>query len=191
MLVLLADTHGTESPRLQGRTAEAVAAADAVVHAGDFTTTAVYEAIRARVGGVADEAAGGATSEATDESWGGAAGTLHAVHGNSDEPPLKRRLPAVETFEALDRRFVVAHGHRHGRTSLSLLARQEDADCVVVGHTHSWALEDLGGVTLVNPGSHADPRGAPATHAEVERTAGTVSVAVVTTAGEQCDEVVL
>lgn len=163
MLAVLADTHGTDDPRLAGRTGEAVETAEAVLHAGDFTTTAVYEAF-----------------ERAAEP-----GTLHAVTGNRDEPVLRQRLPATATVEALDRRFVLAHGHEHDRTALSLLARQEDADCVIVGHSHRYGIEDLGGVTLVNPGSHADPRGGPATHGVIRRRGDAVAVEIVTAAGGQ------
>ncbi|MEF8855624.1 MAG: YfcE family phosphodiesterase, partial [Haloarculaceae archaeon] len=141
MLAVIADTHGTDDPRLAGRAAEAVEAAEAVLHAGDFTTQAVYDAF-----------------ELAAEP-----GSLHAVAGNRDDPALRQQLPATATVEALDRRFVLAHGHEHDRTALSLLARQEEADCVIVGHSHRYGIADLGEVTLVNPGSHADPRGGPAT----------------------------
>jgi putative phosphoesterase len=110
---------------------------------------------------------------------------LHAVHGNSDAVALRERLPAVGTFEALGRRFVFVHGHEHERTSLSLLARQENADCVVVGHTHRPGIETLGDVILLNPGSHADPRGGLATHAEVGRTSAGVTATIVTTGGKE------
>ena len=163
MLALLADTHGTDDHRLTGRAAAAVDDADRVWHLGDFTTPAVYEAI--------DAAAGDAR--------------LQAVHGNSDEAPLRERLPATRTVEALDRRFVLVHGHEHDRTSLSLLARQENADCVVVGHTHRGGIEEVGGLPVVNPGSHADPRGGPPTHGELRRAAGGVTVAIVTARGAQ------
>ena len=110
MLAIVSDTHGTDGHRLEGRTLEAVREADTVVHAGDFTTEAVYDAFAA---------------EAND---------LVAVHGNNDDPSLVERLPSVATFEREGWRFVVVHGHEHSETSLSMLARQENADVVVVGH---------------------------------------------------------
>jgi len=165
MLALVADTHRTEDAGLVGRTATAVDEAEALVHAGDFTTPAVHAAF--------EEAAAGADAR------------LYGVHGNSDGPALRERLPASRTVEALDRRFVVVHGHEHDRTALSLLARQEDADCVVVGHTHRPGIGTVGDVTLVNPGSHADPRGGPATHGEVRRRGETVAVAIVGRDGDR------
>ena len=135
MLLALADTHGRGNPRLSGHLRERLAAADCTVHAGDFATAAVLDAF----------------ATLSDR--------LVAVHGNSDNPAVRERLSAVETVEALGSRFLVVHGHDHDRTSLSLLARQEDADVVVRGHTHRPVVERLGDVVVLNPGSHASPRG--------------------------------
>lgn len=149
MLVALADTHGTTTPRLTDHLREAVEAADLLLHAGDFTTAAVYKAFETL-------------------------GDLRAVAGNSDDRALRARLPETGTVEWADRRFVLAHGHRRERTGLSLLARQERADVVVVGHTHRPWAGKRSGVTVVNPGSHADPRGDQGTYAVFERSEGGV-----------------
>lgn len=146
MLTIISDTHGSDGHRLTGRTLEAVREAETVVHAGDFTTETVYEAIEAE------------------------ANELVAVHGNNDDPALLERLPDVATFEWHGRRFVVVHGHEHTETSLSLLARQESADVVVVGHSHRPELTDSSERLLVNPGSYADPRRYRPTHAEFRDT---------------------
>jgi putative phosphoesterase len=144
MLTVVSDTHGTEDPRLDGRTAEAVADAEVVVHAGDFTTEPVLDAFH------------------------DAAGALHAVHGNRDEPAVTDRLPARRVLEYGGVRFAVVHGHEHSEQALSLAAREAGADCVVVGHSHRPTLRSLGEVTLLNPGSHADPRRYRPAHAELE-----------------------
>ncbi len=144
MLAIVSDTHGTDDPRLEGRTREAVDAAERVVHAGDFTTAAVYDAFDDR------------------------AARLTAVYGNNDASELVERLPDVAAFDWRDRRFVVTHGHEHTEAALSMLARQEDANAVVVGHSHRPTVSAFGDGLLINPGSHADPRQYTAAHAEVE-----------------------
>ncbi|MDG5778871.1 metallophosphoesterase [Haloarculaceae archaeon H-GB2-1] len=144
MITLVSDTHGTNGHRLTGRTLDAVREADLVVHAGDFTTEVVYEAFRRE------------------------AAELVAVTGNRDRRAVREHLSGTATAEADGLRVVVAHGHEHDRTALSLLARQEDADLVVVGHSHQPGVEKLGDATLVNPGSHADPRRYTAAHGELE-----------------------
>jgi putative phosphoesterase len=134
MIVVLSDTHATAAPSLSGAIRDALDRADVTVHAGDFTTPAVLDHFEA----------------ATDR--------LVAVAGNRDTTGVGDRLPDVATVDALDRRIVVVHGHEHDGTSLSLLARQERADVVVVGHTHQPSVGRIGEVGVLNPGSHADPR---------------------------------
>lgn len=151
MLVVLGDTHAERNHRLAGRTREAVRTAEHVCHTGDFTTEAVY-------GAMAD-AAGADTEGRT---------SLSAVQGNRDRGALRERLPETAAVEHDGLRLALAHGHRHDRTSLGLLAREAEADVAVVGHSHEPGIERLGNVTLLNPGSHADPRGGQAAHAEVE-----------------------
>lgn len=151
MLVALGDTHGTRSHRLEGRTRNAVREAEHVCHTGDFTTERVYEAIAEAAGSERDGA------------------PLSAVTGNSDDPDLAARLPDTVTVEYADRTIGVVHGHEHDRTALSLLARQEDADIVLVGHTHRPGIEETPHCLLVNPGSHADPRGTRPAHGEITR----------------------
>lgn len=167
MLVLLSDTHGEDSPRLTDHVRERVEAASVVVHAGDFTTEAVLEAFERR----------------TPE--------LVAVAGNSDTAAVRERLPGRRTFDFAGRRFLVTHGHRRDRTSLSLLARQEGADVVVVGHTHRAGVDDAGGVALVNPGSHADPRGGRPTFAVVAQVGDDLQVRLRTAAGREWGTAVL
>lgn len=145
MLVALADTHGTRRTRLTDHLRDALERAEVVLHAGDLTTPAVLGSF---------------------ESFGG----LRAVYGNSDDPGVRERLPETSTVEWAGTRFVLAHGHRRGGTSLSMLARQERADVAVVGHTHRPSVGGRGEMAVVNPGSHADPRGHRATYATFERT---------------------
>ena len=145
MLVVLGDTHRREGHGLAGRTLDAVREADAVAHAGDFTTLAVRDALAAE------------------------AGTLHAVAGNNDEPVLRDRLSRRAVFGAEGLTVAMVHGHEHGRQALGLLGREVGADLVVVGHSHRPGVERAAGRTLLNPGSHAAPRGHRPTHAELER----------------------
>ncbi|WP_336035696.1 metallophosphoesterase [Halobacterium yunchengense] len=147
MIAVLSDTHSSSGHELRGRALAAVREADLVVHAGDFTSEAALEAF----------------SDASDR--------LFAVHGNADDAAVADRLPAARTFEAAGLRWAVTHRQRGGATGLSLFGRERGADVVVSGHTHQPSVTETDDVTLLNPGSHADPRGNPASHAEVEGTA--------------------
>jgi putative phosphoesterase len=145
MLTVVSDTHGDTDHRLTGRTLEAVRTAEFVVHAGDFDTETVLDAFVA------------------------AAGAFAGVAGNNDGPRVRERLPDRRVVVADDIRLVVVHGHDHSETALSLLGRQEAADLVVFGHSHRPGVHVAGDVTLLNPGSHAQPRQYRPAHAELER----------------------
>ncbi|WP_248895670.1 metallophosphoesterase [Haloplanus halobius] len=147
MLVICSDTHGTDGPRLTGRTRTAVDAADLVVHAGDFTTEAVLDAFRDR----------------TER--------LVAVHGNADTPAVQERLPSAASTAYADAPIAVTHTERGGTTALSLFGRQRGAALVVFGHTHRPTVVDDAGPMLLNPGSYADPRRHRPAHAELWRAA--------------------
>jgi len=69
-------------------------------------------------------------------------------------------------------RLAVTHTRRGGATALSLFGRERDADAVVFGHSHRPTFDDSGAIPLVNPGSHAEPRGGSAGYATFERTGG-------------------
>jgi putative phosphoesterase len=144
MLVVLSDTHSTDGTRLRGRTLDAVREADLVVHAGDFVRGSVLD-------GFED-----------------AASTFRGVYGNSDGSAIRNRLPAVRTVEYEGVRLAVVHGDGRSRTALSLLGRERDADVVVFGHSHRPEFDAEGERPLLNPGSHADPRGNRPAHAELE-----------------------
>lgn len=143
MLVVCSDTHGTDDPRLSGRTAQAVDDADLVIHAGDFTTESVLDAFRARA-------------------------DVRPVHGNRDDPAIQERLPPALTVEYGGVRFAVTHDRSGGAPGLAMFGRERGADCVVSGHSHRPGVTEAGELTLLNPGSHADPRGHRQAHAELE-----------------------
>jgi hypothetical protein len=144
MLTVVSDTHSTDTHRLAGRTLEAVREADLVVHAGDFMRESVLDAF-------------------VDESE-----RFLGVYGNNDDPGIRSRLPDARTFTYGGLTFAATHTRRGGPTSLSFFGRERDADVVVFGHSHRPTYEGSGDVALLNPGSHAQPRGHRAAHAELE-----------------------
>ena len=167
MLVLLSDTHATDDLPLTDHLQQRLSSASLVAHAGDFTTAAVLEEFETH------------TAE------------LVAVAGNSDSPAVCAQLPESRAFEYEGKTIALTHGHRHDRTALSLLARQEGAGVVVVGHTHRVGVDHIGDVAVVNPGSHADPRGGQPTVAVVRVEGCDVRVQFETVRGKTRDGVVL
>jgi putative phosphoesterase len=134
VIVALADTHSTDGHRLDERTLEAVREADLVVHAGDLTTETVLDAFAAECR------------------------AFVAVHGNNATPAVRDRLPAERVVVHEGVRIALTHGDDRDETGLGLFGRQGRADLVISGHSHRPGVVDAGAVTLLNPGSHADPR---------------------------------
>jgi putative phosphoesterase len=135
MLVICSDTHSDTDHRLRDRLAEDVADADVLVHAGDFTTEPALDAFH----------------DATDR--------LVAVHGNADSTAVRNRLPEATTFEYDGYRLAITHTREGGTMELGVFGRSRDADLVVFGHSHQPTVTETEDLTLLNPGSHADPRG--------------------------------
>jgi len=189
MITVVSDTHGTDGHRLDGRTLAAVREADLVIHAGDFTTAAVLDAFEAEAGAERDGGDGeGGEREGGESAGEREGGEFVAVYGNNDDPEVRGRLTAERTVEHAGVRLVVVHGHDHDDTSLSLLGRQERADVVVVGHSHEPGRRRVGAVTVLNPGSHADPRWHRPGHAELDPTGEGLTGRLVAPDGEVFDE---
>jgi putative phosphoesterase len=146
MLVVLSDTHGTDDHRLTDAVREAVHAADLVVHAGDFSTEAVLDAFQA------------------------VASDVRGVYGNTDAAAVRGRLPPATTLDYEGVRIAVTHTRDGGHAGLTMFGREKGADLVVFGHSHRPTVDAEGDVALLNPGSHADPRGNRQSFAVLEPT---------------------
>ncbi len=167
MLVSVSDTHRRDDPGLSAHLRSVIDDADLLTHTGDFTTEAVLDSFAER------------------------ADSLVAVPGNRDSPAVENRLPATTTTEWAGYRLLLAHGHEHDETSLSLLARQEDADVIITGHTHRPVLNAIDECLHINPGSYADPRRYRPAYAAAEQTDSGLRVELRDPDGEAFDSRVL
>ena len=167
MIVVLSDTHGREDPRLEGRTAEAVRTAALVIHAGDFIREPVLDAFE-------DLAA-----------------SFVGVSGNVDDDAIRRRLPEARTVTVEGFTLAVTHTVDGGSTALKLFGRERDADLVISGHSHRPEYTWTGDVGLLNPGSHAQPRGNRPGHAELTVVDGQLSGRLLTPDGDVFERFVL
>jgi putative phosphoesterase len=117
----------------------AVESADVVVHAGDWVSVELLDALIDR------------------------AARLVGVWGNNDGAGLRARLPEVARVELDGVRLAVVHetGQAAGRERRCSSA-YPDADVVVFGHSHiPWDTTAPGGLRLLNPGSPTDRRRQP------------------------------
>lgn len=153
-LVITSDTHLPARARdLPAQLWAAVAAADVVVHAGDWVSVDALDALQAR------------------------AARLVGVYGNNDGPALRTRLPEVAKVELDGLRMAVVHetGPVTGRER-RCAARFPDTDVLVFGHSHiPWDTVAPGGLRLLNPGSPTDRRRQPyATYLTATVTSGAI-----------------
>lgn len=141
-LLLLADTHVPGRAKdLPSLVWDAVAAADVVVHAGDWTSVELLDRLRERAAG------------------------LLGVYGNNDGADLRARLPEVARASLDGLRLAVVHetGPAADRERRCAAAYGADTDVLVFGHSHiPWDSTAPGGLRLLNPGSPTDKRRQPA-----------------------------
>lgn len=81
------------------------------------------------------------------------------VQGNMDPAAVREKYPKVNTLEVLGWKIGVVHDGipilRSGR--LKELAKREDFDVLVFGHSHRSSVREEDGVLYVNPGSPTQP----------------------------------
>ena len=139
-LLLISDTHVPKRARdLPAVVWDEVAAADVVVHAGDWVDVALLDELEER-------------SE-----------RLIGVYGNNDGPALRARLPEIARADLDGVRLAVIHetGAKQGREQ-RCDARFPGTDVLVFGHSHiPWDTTTPAGMRLLNPGSPTDRRRQP------------------------------
>lgn len=139
-LLLIADTHVPKRARdLPAALWDAVAAADVVIHAGDWVEPALLDELEDR------------------------SARLVACWGNNDGDELRRRLPERADVVLGGVRFTVTHetGGAAGRDE-RMAKSYPDTDVLVFGHSHiPWDTSAKTGLRLLNPGSPTDRRRQP------------------------------
>jgi putative phosphoesterase len=141
LIAIISDTHMPRGARrLPAEFVERIAAADLLLHAGDFATVEVLREL---------------------ESIGP---PVAGVHGNVDTAELRRLLPAERILEAGEARIAMVHDAGPAARRLERMrARFGDrAGAVVFGHSHLPLHEQAGdGFQIFNPGSPTERRRAP------------------------------
>jgi putative phosphoesterase len=141
LIAVISDTHLPRGARrLPDACVERIAAADLLLHAGDFSALSVLlelEAIGPPVIG---------------------------VHGNVDSAELRRVLPEERIVEAEGARIAMIHdaGPRTGRLERMRRHFGACAELVVFGHSHLPLHERApDGFQILNPGSPTERRRSP------------------------------
>jgi uncharacterized protein len=141
LIAVISDTHLPRGARrLPEACVERIAAADLLLHAGDFSTLEVLREL---------EAIGP---------------PLAGVHGNVDSADLRRLLPAERVVEADGAMIAIVHdaGPRRGRLERMRRRFGDRADVLVFGHSHLPLHEEApDGFQIFNPGSPTERRRAP------------------------------
>jgi uncharacterized protein len=138
-IAIISDTHLPRGSRaLPDACVARLQASDLIVHAGDFSRIEVLEELQRF-------------------------GPVIAVHGNTDDAPLRAALPAAALVPVGERGLAVVHdaGPAAGRLR-RLTSRFPDADAVIFGHSHIPLHERApDGFQIFNPGSPTDRRRQP------------------------------
>ena len=114
-----------------------LAESDRILHAGDFVSAAVLEALRELA-------------------------PVDGVVGNMDEPDLRSILPPKLVVDHEGVRIGIVHdaGPALGRAE-RLVEGLPGCDAVVYGHTHVPEARRLGETWILNPGSPTERRSSP------------------------------
>jgi uncharacterized protein len=141
LIAVISDTHLPRGARrLPDGCVERIAAADLLLHAGDFSTLEVLREL---------EAIGP---------------PVLGVHGNVDSADLRRLLPEERIVDAEGARIAMLHdaGQRTGRLERMRRRFGDRADVLVFGHSHLPLHEEApDGFQIFNPGSPTERRRAP------------------------------
>ncbi len=137
-IIAFSDTHikqGSILAQIPTGLVRLIEDADVVIHAGDFVTKEAYD----ELSGIC---------------------RLEAVHGNMDEPALKRLLPAWKIIELEKVSFGIIHEAAlsiQDTTGAWYMAKELNVDVLVFGHIHRPLIEKSE-VLLACPGSPTAPR---------------------------------
>jgi uncharacterized protein len=139
LISVISDTHLPRGARrIPDECLDRMAAADLILHAGDFVSIEALEEIQA-IGP-----------------------PLAAVHGNVDSGEVRNRLPAERIVVADGVKIAMLHDAGPSRARMERMrARFPEAAALVYGHSHIPLHEEHDGFQLFNPGSPTDRRRQP------------------------------
>ena len=130
-ILVISDTHAKSLRDLPKGLLKEIAAADIVVHCGDYTSLSLLHELR------------------------DLAKKFVGVYGNVDSIEIRREVSEKKTFEVGGKRIGVIHPHWGGASlgiEEAILKEFHNVDLILFGHTHDAWTGTVDGITLVNPG---------------------------------------
>lgn len=130
-IVVISDTHARSLDVLPPGLLAELAAADLVVHCGDYTSIALLEELR------------------------NLAKRFIGVYGNMDPKDIRDELPDKTVLEVAGKRVGVIHppwGGPPWEIEEGIAREFAGVDIILFGHTHDVCQKTIGGVVFLNPG---------------------------------------
>lgn len=132
---LISDTHiPTRAERLPKEIFRIFKDVDLIIHAGDLVDLSVVDELEQIAPAL-------------------------AVHGNMDGPEIRERFPQTNSLDLFGWKIGVIHDPSTflGIRNMYGIARENQFDVLVYGHTHNAHVKWDGSILFVNPGSPTNP----------------------------------
>jgi len=129
-IAVLADTHVHMLEHLPKKIINAIATADLIIHAGDFTDVQVLKELKRLR-------------------------EVRAVQGNMDSTELKTILPVKEIVEVENKRIGITHGSGVPwgiEERVRKMFESDRIDIIVYGHAHRSQNKIINDILFFNPG---------------------------------------
>lgn len=131
---LISDTHlPTRAREIPPKVFEIFRNVDLIIHAGDLVDIKVLKELKKIA-------------------------LVIAVHGNMDFPEVMNSLPPINSVEIFGKRIGVVHDAGiFGTEKMKRIAKENNFDILIFGHTHRQFLMEDEGKIFINPGSATNP----------------------------------
>ncbi|HTY76090.1 MAG TPA: metallophosphoesterase [Candidatus Nanoarchaeia archaeon] len=133
---IISDTHiPTRTSALPASIFQALENVDYIIHAGDLVELNVIDELEQIA-------------------------PVLAVHGNMDTPTTKNILPKVNMLKIMNWTIGVTHdpSTTYGTSNLNEIAKLNQFNVLIFGHTHKASIVWEGKTLCINPGSPTDPQ---------------------------------
>ena len=132
---LISDTHiPVRAKNIPKKVLEVFEKVDFIIHAGDLVQLSVIDELEQLA-------------------------PVLAVYGNMDGPEIRGKLPKLNSVKIFDWKIGVMHdtGALFGMRKMREIAKKNDFNVLVYGHTHNSSIKWEGKTLFINPGSPTNP----------------------------------